>query len=58
MVLGLKWDKQSSGGTKYVLGVRVLDASIHLSKDSLENTVTPKTVPMFGSFVVHIKWCM
>ena len=38
MVLGLKWDKQSSGGTKYVLGIRVLDASIHLSKDSLENT--------------------
>ena len=22
------------------------------------DTVTPKTVPMFGSFVVHIKWCM
>ena len=23
-----------------------------------EHTVTPKTVPMFGSFVLHMKWCV
>ena len=22
------------------------------------DTVTPKTVPMFGSFVLHMKWCV
>ena len=22
------------------------------------HTVTPKTVPMFGSFVLHMKWCV
>ena len=30
--------------------------SLYMSK--FEVTVTPKTVPMFGSCVVHINWCM
>ena len=29
--------------------------SVHLY---CEGTVTPKTVPMFGSSIVHIKWCV
>ena len=37
-----------SGLLAGVLGVIVL----------LKNTVTPKTVPMFGSFVLHMKWCV
>ena len=29
---------------------------MHLPQACLLNTVTPKTVPMFGSFVLHMKW--
>ena len=29
-----------------------------LAWDVFKGTVTPKTVPMFGSFVLHMKWCV
>ena len=32
--------------------------SFRMFASSTTATVTPKTIPMFGSSVVHIKWCM
>ena len=29
-----------------------------LVQNGMVLTVTPKTVPMFGSFVLHMKWCV
>ena len=53
-------------GTQLSLGTTVSQVDTLLYDLRMENptlphtlhTVTPKTVPMFGSFVLHMKWCV
>ena len=65
MVQGLALEASYDGGVGWFGSVGDDDGVVagsglhnHLQSSGERNTVTPKTVPMFGSFVLHMKWCV